>query len=235
MYDYALIIPCFNEADRLPATHAQLSAFFATEAWRSIRVAIVYVNDGSTDTTDTVLTHLSGASEHAPFAVFTRSYPINRGKGAAIREGSQQVDASTYAFIDADLAFPLETLTTMYAMRNIADIVAGQRVRLTSQRRIRWVVSKSLQWITAGLLRLPVRDTQCGIKQFSKKVQADIIPKTTEDGFAFDVDLLVQSVRAGLKIQGIPVTFRYHSSSSVRIADGIRFMRSLLRIAHHNR
>lgn len=235
MYDYALIIPCFNEASRLPATHAQLCAFFATDTWRSVRVAMVYVNDGSTDTTESVLTEISGASEHAPVAVYTRSYPVNRGKGAAIREGALHVDATTYAFIDADLAFPLEALTQMYALRNTADLVAGQRIRLVSQRRVRWAISKSLQWITTAVLRLPVRDTQCGIKQFSHKVATTILPRVTEERFAFDLDLLVRSVRVGFRLQGVPVTFRYHSHSSVRLVDGIRFLGSLIRIARQSR
>jgi dolichyl-phosphate beta-glucosyltransferase len=234
MYDYALIIPCFKEAGRLRATHAQLCAFFATQPWRAVRVAVVYVNDGSTDNTDTVLTEISNESTGAPYAVFTHSYPVNRGKGAAIREGVQRVEANTYSFIDADLAFPLEILTTMYAMRNQADLIAGQRIHLTSQRQLRWAISRTLQWFTMRLLHLPVRDTQCGVKQFSRIITSTILPQITEDRFAFDVDLLVRTTRAGLRIIGIPLSFRYHSRSSVRILDGIRFVTSLFRIAYRS-
>lgn len=234
MYDYAIIIPCFNEAQGIQNTHAQLCAFFAQPEWRGCSVALVYVNDGSTDTTDAALTELSGASEHAAVAVFTHSYPINRGKGAAIREGVQQVDASHYAFIDADLAFPLSTFTEMYALRDSADLIAGQRTELRSARRMRWAISRALQTLTSWLLHLPVRDTQCGIKQFSRRVVTTLFPKLAEERFAFDVELIAGVRQQGWPIATLPVPFRYHSHSSVRFADGLRFIVSLFRISRHS-
>lgn len=231
MFDLALIIPCFNEAPRIPSTFAALVSFFSGAAWENKRIALIFVNDGSTDETAAALLVLP--KPETAITIFTASYPTNQGKGAAIIHGARQVDADAYGFIDADLAFPLETFQDMYARLAGADLVVGQRTTIrmpTMSARIRWIISRALQQLVAFWLQLSVRDTQCGMKVFSKKIVTDIFPTVQNHRFAFDVELLRRATRIGFTIDAIPVTFQYHGGSSVRVRDGLQYLRDVWRL-----
>lgn len=231
MYDFCLIIPCYNEAPRVTASAETLVAFFSNPFWHGKRVALVFVNDGSTDETAACLAALS--STHQMIMIRTVSYETNKGKGGAIIRGAQEVEAHVYGFIDTDLAFPLETFQKMYLRLAYADLVVGKRTILlepTPSARIRWSISHLLQWLTATWLHLPIRDTQCGIKIFSKRIVTDIFPKIQNHQFAFDPELIARVTQAGMAIETTPVAFQYHNGSSVRLRDGMRYVRNILQL-----
>lgn len=236
MHDLCLIVPCFNEASRVATSANALFQYFNTPYWHDKSITVLFVNDGSLDTTEHALTELPQIAGNV--SVTTYSYVDNRGKGAAIKHGAQLADAATYGFIDADLAFPLDTLENMYHLRTEADLIVGERTHIlepTIRARIRWVISRTLQSMLAVVLRLPVRDTQCGIKLFSKNIVTDIFPTIEKDRFAFDVELLVRAAQLKRKIITVPVTFRYHEGSSVRLRDGLRYIMDVWRITTHLR
>jgi len=55
------------------------------------------------------------------------------------------------------------------------------------------------------LLRLPVRDTQCGFKMFRAGVARNIFAELRETGYLFDLEVLGLSVRRGYKIVEVPI------------------------------
>ena len=95
----AIVVPCFNEAERLDATAL-------VDLARLADARVVLVDDGSTDGTPKILTAL--ADEHP--ATFTLlSSPTNTGKGEAVRRGLQAAvaaGAGVVGYFDADLATP---------------------------------------------------------------------------------------------------------------------------------
>ena len=99
-----IVIPCFNEAERLDV-----------EAFRSYAAAhpevrFLFVDDGSTDDTAAVLQALA---ETDPRAFGVLVLDRNGGKGEAVRRGFLHVfdNAPEYAgFWDADLATPLAAI-----------------------------------------------------------------------------------------------------------------------------
>ena len=94
----SLIIPAYNEAQRLPGRLQQLlEGMPAAKPWE-----IIIVDDGSSDET---LSIIQEWAEKYP-CITTLSYQPNQGKGAAVRTGILSAAGEYVLFVDADKAFP---------------------------------------------------------------------------------------------------------------------------------
>jgi dolichyl-phosphate beta-glucosyltransferase len=134
-----------------------------------VAIQFIVVNDGYE--TPQLLSLFEILNETYPFIHFI-SYPINMGKGYALRTGVKY--ASTKYIITTDFDFPYENdnlATTYEKLLKGSDIVAGRRMQeyFTSIPFKRKVISKSCIWLNKTLLKLPDGDTQSGLKGFNQK------------------------------------------------------------------
>ncbi|HOU53577.1 MAG TPA: glycosyltransferase [Myxococcota bacterium] len=227
----SLVIPCYNEAPRLPGTVQEVARFCDTWA-RPCEV--VLVDDGSRDGTREAI--LQAASAHA----FVRPVllPRNRGKGAALRAGVATTTGSAVVFFDADLSYPIVTVEA--ALRELqagADVVIGARDlgRAAGGDRPESLLRRVSHGVFAALvdhyLHLGIPDTQCGFKAFRGSVARALFASLTVDRFAFDVELLALARSWNLRIHRLPVTPVQRDGSSVRLVrDSLEMWRALVRI-----
>jgi dolichyl-phosphate beta-glucosyltransferase len=163
----ATVIPCYNEATRLPAED------FLRFQRATPNVDFVFVNDGSTDGTLAVLDRMVAC---APTRFAVVNLKTNQGKSEAVRTGIQvglKRGCSFIGYWDADLATPLEEIcrfATILEARPECDIVFGARVQLLGlsidRSPLRHYVGRIFATMTSVTLGLPVYDTQCGAKLF---------------------------------------------------------------------
>ena len=192
-----IIIPCYNEAQRL-----DVATFRGYAADRDVR--FLFVDDGSTDGTDGVLEAIRESDSDA-FRVL--AMPRNVGKAEAVRQGflSAFNDSAEYVgFWDADLATPLEAIDEFRELldrRLDLEVVFGSRVNLLgrSVRRnlARHYVGRVFATAASAVLRLPVYDTQCGAKLF--RVNEDTTTVFREpflSKWIFDVEIIARLIRA---------------------------------------
>lgn len=184
-----VVVPCFNEAHRLdPARFLALTAAGAS---------VLFVNDGSTDRTRSVLD--LACAKHSGLTY--HSLPVNRGKGEAVRFGMlQMIDdgVDVVCFIDADLATPVEELLRIidHLLRSRTTRVAiGSRVRLmgmhVERSMPRHYLSRLFATFASLTLREKIYDTQCGAKVFrvdDRLLKALSTPFHTR--WVFDIELL---------------------------------------------
>lgn len=191
-----LVVPCYNEAQRLDVDA------FARFASANPEVGFLFVDDGSSDGTGSVIAKLL---DRNPSQFQLKRLPKNGGKAAAVRAGildALEQASSVVGYWDADLATPLEELAGMrhiLAERPGVHIVTGARVNLLgrSVRRnlIRHWLGRVFATIASGVLRLPIYDTQCGAKLF--RVQAwtsRLFADPFRTTWTFDVELLARVV-----------------------------------------
>lgn len=120
-----IIVPCYNEAANLPSLVAALRETLQNEPYR-----LYAVNDGSKDTTATVLADL--ARTH-PITVLT--HEVNKGVAAVFRTGftaavHDAVDHDVIALMEGDQTSPPALLPEMIRrIRNSADVVIASRYR----------------------------------------------------------------------------------------------------------
>jgi dolichyl-phosphate beta-glucosyltransferase len=188
-----LVIPCYNEAQRL-----NVAAF--KQFAQSGTASLVLVNDGSRDET---LAVLEGIKSVAPTRVRIVDLGRNSGKAEAVRRGMLEAlsnGAEYVGFWDADLATPFDALAAFVEQldaRPHLEVIIGSRVRLLGrniERHARRHYAGRVFATAASLtLRLPVYDTQCGAKLFratARLGQALVEPFLSR--WVFDVELLAR-------------------------------------------
>ena len=160
-------------------------------------VAFLFANDGSRDNTLEVLQALVERHER----LLLLDIQPNGGKAEAVRKGmlhaAEQHKPQYIAFWDADLATPLDEIEPMvqWAERGY-DVVMGLRLmRLGAKVRrkpMRHYLGRCFATVASMMLDLPVYDTQCGAKLFSREVVEAIFPEQFITRWLFDVELLAR-------------------------------------------
>lgn len=187
----SLVIPCYNEAARID----QNAFIQAVERWPWI--SFCFVDDGSTDSTSETLAHMANLSP-AFHAIYL---PANAGKAEAVRAGIKYLCKNTHAdllgFWDADLATPLDEaprFMSLFGEFPQTRVVIGSRCPFlgTNIRRTAW------RGLAGGIVRLlirfalgvPVHDTQCGAKIFTRELAEELFEKPFRTRWLFDVEIL---------------------------------------------
>jgi dolichyl-phosphate beta-glucosyltransferase len=208
----SLVIPAYNEAQRLPETLRLAREYLSRQDYAS---EVIVMDDASMDDT---------AESVRPFENFARvvRFERNRGKGAAVRAGMVNEARGDYRFyFDADASTPIEMLDRAWPKFDAgADIVIGSRALEGADIAVRQVwYREEMGRMNNRLLRLlaltPYADTQCGFKGFTAAACGIVFPRQTIDRFSFDVELLYIAARHGLRIEEIPV--RWLNSPDTRV------------------
>jgi dolichyl-phosphate beta-glucosyltransferase len=234
----SLIIPAYNEADRIGQTLESVLAYLRQQpyTWE-----VLVVDDGSSDATATIV------ARYAPEVQLLR-LPRNRGKGAAVREGMLRARGRYRIFTDADLSTPIEELEPMlHHLTHGADVCIGsrevdpsrlQRPQPAYRRWMGRIFRRIVQWLVfpdMPELRA-IEDTQCGFKGFRAEVAEALFSRARIDGFSFDVELLYLAARAGYRIVQIPVRWRNDPRSHIHLLrDSLRMLREVACIRHMHR
>ena len=203
----SVIMPALNEGaliyDNLLETVSCLEAL-------GVSFEIILVDDGSSDDT---LAEAQRAASRDGRIIVTANYH-NLGKGWAIKTGFKRARGEVVAFLDADLdvhpgqiGIMLEKLES-----GICDVVIGSKFHPDSRLEYPWsrrIFSLFYFLFIKLLFGLPLKDTQTGIKLFSKEVLDRVFPHVLVKMFAFDIEILSIAHRDGFKIAEVPVIVRF--------------------------
>jgi dolichyl-phosphate beta-glucosyltransferase len=195
--DAAIVIPCYNEANRL-----DLGAF-RDFLGSSPAIQLVLVNDGSTDAT---LSVLQGLASEFPGHIQVIDQQPNRGKAEAVRVGLLAAcdRAPLVGFWDADLATPFPVMAQFISvMTSRPDVqwVLGSRVKLLGRRinrsELRHYLGRVFATGASVTLSLGVYDTQCGAKMFrATPLFRSLIKEPFLTRWIFDVELIARLTAA---------------------------------------
>ena len=203
----SLIIPAYNEAERLPPYLASVRQHLDKRYPGAYEVIVV--DDGSRDDLSNVLAPL--AADWPELALMRHA--TNRGKGAAVRTGILAARGELLLFADADGATPIaEEIQLSDAVEAGADLAVGSR------RAAGGDVTRTRKWPRSMLGRLfacsarwwldiSVRDTQCGFKMFRRDAGRRLFALVRESGYLFDLELLVLADRLGYRVAEVPVSW----------------------------
>jgi dolichyl-phosphate beta-glucosyltransferase len=170
---------------------------------------VVVVDDGSRDGMAAVLQR--SARDWPELRVVTHAE--NRGKGAAVRTGVLAAAGDLLLFADADGATPIDEHARLaVAIAAGADVAIGSRLLVgdgirRARSRMRGVTGLLFSVVAKRLLRLPVRDTQCGFKMFRGEVGRRLFCLTSESRYLFDLELLAEAQRLGYRIVEVPINW----------------------------
>ncbi|MGH9476722.1 MAG: dolichyl-phosphate beta-glucosyltransferase [Terriglobales bacterium] len=228
--DLSIVIPAFNEAERLPASLASLAAYCAQQP-RSVEIIIV--DDGSCDATSTL-----PLPQVVPGRILWRRLrgETNHGKGFSVRRGMLAATGERRLFTDADLSAPIEELAKLdRALDGGADIAIGSRrcrdLIRAHQSAFRENAGRFFNRMVRFSLELPFVDTQCGFKLFTRACAEAVFPLQKIEGWGFDPELLFLARRLAYRVEEVPVVWSHAGGAKIRMfSDSLQMFRDMLRI-----
>jgi glycosyltransferase involved in cell wall biosynthesis len=196
----AVVIPCRNEAASIGKI---------VSAVRLQLPSVIVVDDGSTD--DTAERAFAAGAE-------TLRHPANQGKGAALRTGWQRARDRGFAWaltMDGDGQHAPEDISAFLACAETtgATLVVGNRMNGASAMPwLRRQVNRRMSRWLSNLTGVPLADSQCGFRLVNLEALGRLPLGTRQ--FEIESEVLVAFLRAGCKVEFVPIEVIYKSQAS---------------------
>ncbi len=236
----SIIVPCYNEAQRVGSTLEEIGEYVRE---RDGEVEVIVVDDGSADDTAAV-----ARSSSCP-NLRVIACEVNRGKGHAVRVGMLAAEGEIRLFTDADGSTPIRECDKLSAALHdmarpgvaFASIgVPGANVE-QSQAGIRPLAGRIGNRLIRLLATPGIYDSQRGFKLFTADAAEAIFPRCVIDRWAFDVEVLALARELKFDLAEIPVTWAHKDDSRVTpfsylstLADVVRVRWRLFRGAYRD-
>ena len=206
-----IIIPCYNEAARLPANDFRRCIAESSDMY------FCFVNDGSRDNTSEVLNRFS---VEFPGRAFFIDNALNKGKAEAVRTGMNAMHAKNVfdfiGYFDADLATPLEEIKNMLQLFDRfprLQMVVGSRIKRLGSKIARTskrhYSGRVFATFASRMMELDVYDTQCGAKIFRPALIKDIFNEPFISRWIFDIEIFFRIIKLSGKKEAKSVIFEY--------------------------
>ena len=236
-----IIIPCYNEAERLDTNN------FIDYLSQNTHLHFIFVDDGSTDDTNLIINQIISKFNSQVSLLKNKS---NKGKAESVRLGvieSYKMNPDFIGFLDADLAAPIEEIDNLLKIikkDKTKEVVFASRIQLIGseikRNYFRHFFGRVFATVVSNILNLPVYDTQCGAKIFSRKICDDIFYEQFISPWLFDVELFARLLNVYGMERTIQMSYEHPVSKWVDI-DGskvkpIYFLKApfeLLKIVRH--
>lgn len=229
----SIIIPAYNEENRLPATLDQISQFIHAQSYPS---EVLVIENGSQDRT------LSIAQAYEQRFPFIRAIHIDgRGKGLAVQHGMLAARGAYRFMCDSDLSMQVEEINH-FLPPALPDpqIVIGSREAPGAVRYNEPIYRHLGGRVVNAMIRLlalpGLNDTQCGFKCLRADAAQDLFHRLTLTGWSFDVELLYIARLHGYSIVEVPIHWHYGAGSRLNPIKGtLAMLRDLLTIRRNHR
>ncbi len=224
----SIVIPAYNEEVRIVPT---IGAVASHVSGLGFPWELLIADDGSKDSTVKLCQELGFANLRVLIA------DKNGGKGMAVHRGMLAARGKYILFDDADNSTPIEEVSRLLRKLDTEgyDIAVGSRAAAGAQEAnkgfVRQTMSNGLRAINRYVMRIPVQDTQCGFKMFTRDAAQRLYQAQTIMGFSFDLEILFLASKLGYKIAEVPVAWVDAPGSKLDTRkEAQRFLKDLYRI-----
>jgi len=215
-----LIIPAYNEEDRIPAT---LESYLPVLRATGQPFDVVVIIDGEDNT-------LSVVEHYKAQGVTAYVFPDKLGRGGATLQGFRKARRHIVAVADADGSIPAKDFARMLSM-----VISGERAVIASRRLDRSTVivpepqfRRFISWtwhaLVKATLSIPVKDAQCGLKIFTQDVVQLVLRKVVVTNRTFEVGMLYHIISSGYHIREVPVAYVHDFRTRMPITKAIPIM-----------
>lgn len=214
----SVIIPAFNEEQRLPNTLEQVLVYLQDQPYRS---EILVIENASQDNTYQVAKQFAQDHNSADLPIQVIREP-QRGKGHAVKRGIFAASGEYRFMCDADLSMPVTEINRFFPPEledfdiSIASREAPGAVRY-NEPAYRHFVGRIFNTLIRVLALPELNDTQCGFKCFKAAIAEDLFRDLDITGWSFDVEILYLAQRRGHRIVEIPIPWYYNPDSHISV------------------
>lgn len=209
----SIVIPVYNEEKRIIGFLQSVVEYLLK---KEFSCEVVIADDGSVDRTIAITEAL--LKEKLPEKYHILKLPINRGKGAAIREGMLAATGKYIFFIDADGSTAIQEIDNFiphFSPRY--DIYTATRTIKHEAPFKRKLFGYGYIYLANYLLNLKISDFTCGFKCYTRNSAQKIFPKQSLNNWSFDAEDLFLAKKYGYNIKEIPVYWRHVGGSKVKV------------------
>lgn len=233
----SVIVPAYNEAEKLPKTLRRFNEYFASQPYS---YEILAVNDGSRDRTAEVVGGLTGDVKN--LRLIDRKK--NMGKGYTVREGMLAAHGKIRLFADADNATDISHFEQMRPLfdngyevvicsRDPKDAKGARQTvpQIWWKRALGNMGNLYIQWMAVP----GIWDTQCGFKAFRDFAAEKIFSASKISRWAFDVEALALARKLNYKVGIIPANWVNDPRTAVRLSSYLNTLWEVFKISRNIR
>ncbi|MBT3503948.1 MAG: glycosyltransferase family 2 protein [Cryomorphaceae bacterium] len=163
--DVSIIIPLLNESDSLKELNSWIFKSFEN---LELEIEIIYIDDGSDDSSWKIIEELANTNNNVKGISFTRNY----GKSQALRVGFSEAKGEYVATLDADLQDSPEEIPVMIdkLIDSNLDMISGWKKKRYDSFFLKRIPSSFFNFVARIFSRINLNDFNCGIKVYKKEV-----------------------------------------------------------------
>jgi dolichol-phosphate mannosyltransferase len=230
---YSVILPTYNERENLPIIYYLLDKYF-NEA--KLQYEVVIVDDSSPDNTLEVAEAIqkSYGTEHV--TIVSRKGKL--GLGTAYIAGLKAAKGDRIILMDADLSHHPKFIPQMVQVMDSTkvEIVTGTRYAhdggVYGWDWKRKLTSTGANFLATFLLHPGVSDLTGSFRLYERKVLEQILPQIQCRGYAFQMEIIVRSKKAGFQVGEVGISFvdRIYGTSKLGTKEIIMYVQGLLQL-----
>lgn len=166
--DLSIVIPLYNEDESLPELYSWIERVMQE---RNFSYEVIFVDDGSTDTSWKVITQLRETSPHVKGIKFRRNY----GKSPALHCAFEIAQGDVIITMDADLQDSPDEIPALYDMvvNEKYDLVSGWKKKRYDPIT-KTLPTKLFNATARKVSGIQLHDFNCGLKAYRKDVVKNI-------------------------------------------------------------
>jgi glycosyltransferase involved in cell wall biosynthesis len=156
----SIVVPLYNEEESIPRLHA---AIIGAVDPLGIEYEMVFVNDGSKDSSMAVASGIARTDPRLRVVNFRRNY----GQTAAMAAGIEYARGEVVVTMDGDLQNdPADIGMLLEKIAEGYDIVVGWRFNRQDKLVSRKIPSRIANWLIGKVTGVPIKDNGCSLKAF---------------------------------------------------------------------
>jgi len=173
----SVVVPCYHEEAVIEATHARLTGVLEE---LGVPFEVIYVDDGSRDGTDSLLTAIQQADARVRVVTLARNF----GHQAAASAGLEHAGGEAVVLIDADLQDPPEVIPRMVERwRAGADVVYGQRTSREGESWFKLFTARIFYRLLTAVAERPVPVDTGDFRLMDRSVVRSLTAMPEQDRF----------------------------------------------------
>ncbi|GAA4239041.1 glycosyltransferase family 2 protein [Postechiella marina] len=165
----SVVIPLLNEEESLIELHDWIAKVMQSNHFT---YEIIFIDDGSTDTSWNVISKLSSLSKHVKGIRFLKNF----GKSQALHAGFEKAKGDVVITMDADLQDNPDEIPKLYSMivNDGFDLVSGWKKKRYDSVISKNLPSKLFNWAARKTSGVKLNDFNCGLKAYKNVVVKNI-------------------------------------------------------------
>ena len=165
----SVVIPLLNEEDSLNELHDWIAKVMQSNRYS---YEILFIDDGSTDTSWEVIENLSQKNPNVKGIKFQKNY----GKSQALNAGFKEVNGNVIITMDADLQDSPDEIPELYGLiiKEDFDLISGWKKKRYDSKIRKNIPSKLFNAAARKTSGLKLHDFNCGLKAYKKDVVKNI-------------------------------------------------------------